>query len=149
MLFRSFANLARDKGFTVDATDFFRSHGRKFKKGGETSKTGIHWLDGESGSPERVLSAEQTKDFNKLVDVLSNSNFQDILKSAISPMSGIATPKIPNVTARQGITLQIDNFIKADTITKDSIPELKKIQVNAMEDLKNLLNKNGVRPSLI
>jgi len=43
-----------------------------FSLGGETSKTGLHWIDGEIGKPERILSAQQTKDFNTMVASLPN-----------------------------------------------------------------------------
>jgi len=39
----------------------------KFKEGGETSKKGLIWADGELGKPERILSGEQTQSFNSLV----------------------------------------------------------------------------------
>ena len=62
-----FANLKRGLGFMVTANKFFEARGRRiskgYKTGGETSKTGLHWLDGEDGEPERILSAQQTKDF--------------------------------------------------------------------------------------
>jgi hypothetical protein len=136
--------------------DEFKKQYGLYKDGGETERTGLHWLDGRDNEPERILSAQQTKDFNKLVDItpeilktFDSSIIKDIIKATNFSTVNVSIPKVPTNTLSKGVTLQIDNFIKADNITKESIPELKKIQANAMEDLKNLLNKNGVRPSLI
>jgi hypothetical protein len=60
-----------------DQVDYYKNLGYevgKYAKGGETQKTGLHWLDGNPGEPERVLSAEQTKSFNKLVENLIPTN---------------------------------------------------------------------------
>lgn len=47
--------------------------------GGEVGKTGFQWLDGSLQKPERVLSAEQTLSFNKLVANLPN--LMNLIKS--------------------------------------------------------------------
>lgn len=104
-----------------------------YDRGGKIDYDGLAMVHGED-NPEWVLRDDHLK---------------KIISDSVLSTIRVSMPKMPNVSPRQGITLQIDNFIKADNITKDSIPELKKVQANAMEDLKNLLNKNGVRPSLI
>lgn len=63
---------------------------RKYKKqygfyrGGETSMTGLHWLDGEPGKPERVLSYEQNRDFTRLTDnaISFNEKMEKVLGMA-------------------------------------------------------------------
>lgn len=47
--------------------EFRRRYG--FKSGGQTQRTGWHWLDGESGKPEEVLSADDTKYWRKMIDL--------------------------------------------------------------------------------
>ena len=42
----------------------------KYKTGGTTERTGMHWLDGKPGAPERVLSPGQNKEFEKLIKTL-------------------------------------------------------------------------------
>ena len=56
---------------------------------------------------------------------------------------------MPNAVPRQGITLKIENFIKADKITKDSLPMLKKFENDAIARLRNELNKFGIRPARV
>lgn len=153
------ANILRGLGDIITATvdiEFIKkkAKSRGYKTGGETSKTGLHWLDGEDGKPERILSAQQTKDFNKLVDmqsgllkVFGNNNFEDIIKKAVSPMANINISKIPNVTPRQDTILQIDKLINVEgDMTKDVLPEVKIMGNNAIDKLVKNLNKNGIRP---
>lgn len=42
-----------------------------FATGGETTRTGFHWLDGRPGAPERVLSPGQNQRFQELLYNLS------------------------------------------------------------------------------
>lgn len=84
----------------------------RFATGGETQTTGIHWLDGQVGKPERVLSAEQTQSFNKLVNnlpkvspILENLKNLPALKSASGVVKHfhIAKMELPNVTNESGL----------------------------------------------
>lgn len=67
----------------------------KFRKGGETEGTGMHWLDGTKREPERVLSAEQTASFNKLIQMLPSllPSFQTTQNSLQTAMSGLVAKK--------------------------------------------------------
>lgn len=44
----------------------------KYATGGLASYTGIAWLDGTSSKPERVLNAQQTESFERLVNVMDS-----------------------------------------------------------------------------
>lgn len=48
--------------------------GKAFKTGGTTERTGLHWLDGTPGAPERVLSPGQNKQFEALLSDLTNES---------------------------------------------------------------------------
>ena len=52
-----------------------------YKRGGLNTQTGLAWLDGTKTSPERVLSATQTKLFESLVASLEEMN-----RIRVSPM---------------------------------------------------------------
>jgi TP901 family phage tail tape measure protein len=92
---------------------------QKFARGGESSKTGMHWLDGEIGRPERVLSSTQTKDFGRLV--------QDLPRTLSSMESMKLTPTIKydmpmtympkGLTSMEGIMDKI-NFSSVNSNTK-------------------------------
>jgi len=74
-------------GNASSISDSMAASGLIYADGGETQSTGLHWLDGTKGRPERVLSSEQTKSFNKLVDylpnLLSNLNISSMISSYI------------------------------------------------------------------
>ncbi|NMA68156.1 MAG: hypothetical protein GX958_01910 [Desulfitobacterium sp.] len=104
-----------------------------YDKGGKIDYTGFAMVHGEK-DPEWILR---------------DHHLQKIISDSVLSTIKVATPKIPNITAGQGIILQIDNFIKADTITKDSIPVLRQYENDAISRLKNELNKFGVRPARV
>jgi hypothetical protein len=93
----------------------------KFLGGGETQSTGLHWLDGKIGKPERILSPEQTASFNKLVDLLPKL---DVLS--------IALPKIPDFS-------KINNTSKSTTIDKGITIENLNVQTNSATNLVSQL----------
>lgn len=78
--------------------------GKGFNTGGETQKTGLHWLDGEIGEPERVLSVQQTKDFNKLVTYVP-----DLLDSINTSKNLIPDIRIPDLNKSQSQSTTILN----------------------------------------
>lgn len=82
--------------FGVSLADMTAEEARAagFASGGETQSTGLQLLHGKPGEPERVLSSQQTKSFNKLVDYLPN------LLNKINLLSNLSIPKlnIPNLT---------------------------------------------------
>ena len=97
-------------------------------------------LDGKQGKPERVLSAEQTASFNKLVDIIGNSTFQDILKSITMPTA----PKVPNISPSQMSSFNIQKLIHIEgNVDEQTLPKLQKAGNDIAETLKNL-NKGGV-----
>ena len=80
-----------------------------FSTGGEANFTGPAWLDGTKKRPERVLSAEQTESFNRLVATLEKGN---------SPVDGLSIGQISIIVdsinqpqdlkkAAQGVALEI------------------------------------------
>jgi hypothetical protein len=81
-----------------------------YETGGETEATGMHWLDGTSGKPERVLSAEQTSAFNKLVDYLPNLLSKINLTENI--ISGIKLPNLSGITNKTEATSNTYHFDK-------------------------------------
>jgi hypothetical protein len=103
---------------------YFQWNGAKgepftFKRGGETTSTGLHWLDGLATKPERILTAEQTQAFNKLVDYLPR----------VLPMISGQT-NIPTITNSTG-SLNIDTLVKIEG----------NVDKNVMEDLKRWSNE--------
>ena len=67
--------------FDGQTQKFTSSANGAYKDGGETQLTGLHWLDGEIGKPERVLTSEQTASFNKLVEMLPSLPSIDVVKN--------------------------------------------------------------------
>ena len=125
--------------------DFKRIYGI-YKYGGETSRTGLHWLDGKPSQPERVLSAQQTKDFNKLIKILENPDFLNTLKNIV-PKVDIRMPNIPAVVT-QGAPVYIDRIFEiTGTVTKDTIPLIRK-EANNIERIITSLNKYGAKRPL-
>ncbi|WP_434417404.1 phage tail tape measure protein [Tissierella praeacuta] len=97
-----------------------KREGKKvYRDGGETQLTGLHWLDGVKGKPERVLSAQQTKDFNKLVEQMPNllkafesKNFLPNMQNLTSSiMSSISIPNIPKIASANGSSGEIKQQI--------------------------------------
>lgn len=91
------ANIERGIGDIITATTDINEIKKKygFATGGETQRTGWHWVDGKIGEPERILSGSQTKDFNKLVE-----GMPDLLKAVNitkNLFSNIKVPSIPNI----------------------------------------------------
>lgn len=113
--------------------DSLKKKQNKFKSGGETNVTGVHWLDGKIGKPERVLSAEQTKAFNKLVENLPklNSIFFDSLGMDNTLLSSlISVPQLGRAGASQSNTqkyyiekLEFPN-VKDSNDIKDALEDL-------------------------
>jgi len=61
-----------------------------YAEGGETQKTGWHFLDGKTGSPERVLTSEQTASFNRLVDMLPTLDITKIMNDSVLKIRNMA-----------------------------------------------------------
>lgn len=75
---------------------------KKFATGGIADFAGPAWLDGSASKPERVLNAQQTASFDKLVNVLDDMNaagfsFDDLRKQ----MSG-SKISLPNLAPSLG-----------------------------------------------
>jgi TP901 family phage tail tape measure protein len=101
---------------------------KPFKTGGESSKTGMHWLDGEVGKPERVLSSTQTKDFGQLVTYLPSA-----LTSIESIMDKISLTNVNNT--QPGNTIYQIAKLELPNLTNDS--GLQNLITN-IEDLPRL-----------
>lgn len=75
---------------------------KAFATGGLANFTGPAWLDGSASKPERILNAQQTASFDRLVDVLDDMNaagfsFDDLRKQ----MSG-GRISLPNLAPSLG-----------------------------------------------
>ena len=72
----------------------FDANKRGFKTGGTTERTGMHWLDGKPGAPERILSPGQNKEFEKLLGTLtanhsSPSDNSDVVNTLMSVVKAV------------------------------------------------------------
>lgn len=107
------ANIERGLGDVVTSDRDIESIKRKYGyvSGGEITKTGWHWIDGEIGKPERVLSVQQTKDFNKFVTYIP-----DLLKSMQTTHDITANIQIPNLNRSQPIQTVYNHPNNGDTI---------------------------------
>lgn len=106
---------------------------RGYKLGGKITDTGtlIAPFHGTQSDPEWILRDYQ---------------LQKLISEAVLSTIKVSVPKVP--TKQQGVVLQIENFIKADNITKDSIPMLQKYENDALKRLNIELNKVGIlRPA--
>ena len=104
----------------------------KYKEGGETEKSGLHWLDGESGKPERVLSSEQTLSFNKLVNFLPKLG--NLTNFKIPNFNNLALANNTASRSPNNITINFDNFRGTiqdqNNISKTIVNTLKKVGFN-------------------
>ena len=85
-----------DNGGVAGSSDIASSmaaSGLIYADGGETQSTGLHWLDGTKGKPERVLSSEQTTGFNKLIQ-----NIPDLLNGIDITKNLISRINLPNLS---------------------------------------------------
>lgn len=117
-----------------------------FLAGGETRKTGLHWFDGEVGEPERILSAQQTKDFNKLVenmpDVLKffdSNKLEDVLKSAVLSTFKVAIPKIPKLVP-SGASGVVSQSITIEEMVFPNVRDAKEIE-SSVKSLSTYANQ--------
>ena len=58
-----------------------------YKKGGIADYTGLAWLDGTPTEPERILSADQTRDFETLVKIMSDFRNAGVPMDALRGMA--------------------------------------------------------------
>lgn len=114
------------------------------KLGGLNTETGWHWLDGTDTKPELVLNAEQTKAMIGLKDYLPS-----FLKSIKTP--SIQLPKLDlinlsGITGGSPVELKIDRLINIEgNADKSVIPEIKQAGLNSLTQLRQALNKQGIR----
>ena len=122
----------------------------KYAEGGETQSTGMHYLDGKVGKPERVLSPVQTTSFNQLVkDLPSLTTVMDNLMKNNLLMNNFKQPQIDfsnfkprssethvsvpttinfNVTGKDFTTRDLDKI--SGHIAHRTITNLKRVGVN-------------------
>ena len=118
---------------------------KKYLKGGVADYTGLAWLDGTPSEPERILSADQTRDFEKLVSVMDyfrNSGVSmDALRSMARWSSMINVPSSLSYiggAAYQGNSANIgDIFVN---ITEAQISDDRDI-----EELANIVGQKFVK----
>lgn len=91
--------------------EFKRKYG--FYAGGQTQRTGWHWLDGEIGKPEEVLNSDDTKYWRRMVDIAPD--FLKVMSGSITK-NNISNPVAINVGSM--ITIQ-------GNVDKGIIPQIK------------------------
>lgn len=128
-----------------------KNHPERFYDGGETRFTGMHWLDGKVGKPERILSAEQTLSFNKLAkNVVPLTNMMDnIMKN--NPLQNILSSiKIPDFSnmklSNLGQILNMQNSIvfNVDGSNGLSRNDLDKASEYIITKINRTFNLNGI-----
>lgn len=98
--------------------------------GGKNVRPGLAMLHGTKQDPEWIFNDKQ---------------LQTILRQTVNKGLAELVPLTSNTTdTRPNISLNIENFIKADNITKESMPLLKQVEENALSKLNRELNKLGV-----
>lgn len=136
-----------------DAKEWIKKNGIKgakystyyYKKGGIADFTGPAWLDGTPSEPERILSAEQTRSFDELVQIMDDFKNAGVSMSAIRDMMNWSTMvNIPysmshiDSSAYQGGSSTIgDIFV---TITEAQINDDRDI-----EELANIVGQKFVK----
>lgn len=102
-----------------------------FAKGGQTQRTGWHWLDGKPGRPEEVLSNDDTKYWRQMIDLSP-----EFLKA----MSSVSSIKASSTV--QPVDIHIDSLITVEgNMDKNIIPEVR----NAGNELLDALSEAVVR----
>lgn len=105
-----------------------------FLKGGETRRTGLHWLDGSQTLPERVLSPEQTQTFNKMVEYLP---------SVVSKIESFE--KTENGKANSDIVFHIDKMVNVEGNLDDGF-DMKKMKDEVINTMNQVLANIGIKP---
>lgn len=109
---------------------------RKFETGGETQETGLQWLDGKKGKPERVLSAEQTKSFNRMVEIMPDFMRKMELFSTIAPsMSALIQGAVagggvgvPSVTGATPISTEGGQHINIENVELPNVTDFEQFR---------------------
>lgn len=70
-----------------------------YATGGTTARTGLHWLDGKPGAPERVLSAGANKQFENLLGALTLESKHVTQNSGVSDNGEIVSSLMTVVKA--------------------------------------------------
>lgn len=76
--------------------------------GGLADYTGLTWVDGTFDKPERILSAEQTAQFDRMVDILSDLNKRGVM-DVLSQMSKWSTNAFVKPTMSAVDTSSVEN----------------------------------------
>ena len=116
-----------------------------YKKGGIADYTGLAWLDGTPTEPERILSADQTRDFEALVAIMDdfrNSGISmDVLRSMAKWSTSVSVPaSLSHIgsAAYQGNSANVgDIFVN---ITEAQIADDRDI-----EELANIVGQKFVK----
>lgn len=116
--------------------DVWQSNKKKYGylKGGETDRTGFHWLDGSQKLPERILSPEQTQSFNKMVEYLPN---------VINKIEQFE--KTDNNTSSAEVVFHIDKMVNVEgSLDKDF--DIGKMKDEVMKAINQVLANKGIKP---
>lgn len=114
------------------------------KLGGLNTETGWHWLDGTDTKPELVLNAEQTKAMIGLKDYLPS--FLKSIKMPSMQLPKLDLISLSGITGGSPVELKIDRLINIEgNADKSVIPEIKQAGLNSLTQLRQALNKQGIR----
>ena len=75
---------------------------KAFATGGLANFTGPAWLDGSASKPERILNAQQTASFDRLVDVLDDMNAAGFSFDDLRKQMGGGRISLPNLAPSLG-----------------------------------------------
>jgi len=113
--------------------EFKTSKTGSYAEGGETQRTGWHFLDGKTGAPERVLTSEQTASFNKLVDMLPSLDITKIMNDSVLKVRNMA-----DIFKPVDIVSSISGILKQTSQTVENHFHINKLE------LPNVNNQNGI-----
>ena len=104
------SNGASEKG-KVNSPSEINQDIKKYATGGLVRSTGLAWLDGTTSAPERVLSPQQTKLFDTLVQTLQAAAFTG---RTSMPAMDLQTSRNGSVNTFGDIIVQVDH-LSSDT----------------------------------
>jgi len=109
--------------------EFKTSKTGSYAEGGETQRTGWHFLDGKTGAPERVLTSEQTASFNKLVDMLPSLDITKIMNDSVLKVRNMA-----DIFKPVDIIGSISGILKQTAQTTQQIFNIDRLEFPGIKD---------------
>lgn len=146
--------LATDSGYSTRklaqdaAKEIIKKHGLSgskystyyYKKGGIADFTGLAWLDGSPAEPERILSAEQTRSFDNLVQIMDDLRTSGVSTEALRGMLNWSTMvNVPNALSYIGS----DAYQGNSSNIGDIYVNITEAQISDDRDIEELANIVG------